>query len=123
MGQTARVIRNVVIHQQGQLPVVADLRALPAPGDANLVCTNMRTTDGKRPTFVDNVESWFVIPLVTVRFLEVPRASMTEAGEVTEEPVSEAELEAQRQAEEAEQAAQAAPAEPDPDLLARIRNV
>jgi hypothetical protein len=84
MGQTARVLKNVIIHQQGQLPVVADLRALPAPGDANLVCTNMRTTDGKRPTFVDQIESWFVIPMQTVRFLEVPKESMAEAGEMTQ---------------------------------------
>jgi hypothetical protein len=123
MGQTARVLKNVIIHQQGQLPVVADLRVLPAPGDVNLVCTNMRTTDGKRPTFVDHIDSWFVIPMDTVRFIEVPQASMAEAGEATQEPMSEAELEALRLADEAELAAQAAPAEPDPDLLARIRNL
>jgi hypothetical protein len=117
------VIKNAVIHQEGLLPVVADLRAMPAAGDINVVCTNMRTTDGKRPTFIDHIDSWFVIPMDTVRFIEVPKASMAQAGEVTEEPVSEAELEAQRLADEAERAAQAAPAEPDPDLLARIRNL
>ena len=111
------MIRNVVIHQQGQLPVLADLKALPAAGDVNLLCTNMRTTDGKRPTFIEHRESWFVIPLVTVRFLEVPRGSMTEGGEGEPEPVDE-----EGPAEE-QPVVEEPPAEPDPDLLARIRNL
>lgn len=117
------MIRNVVIHQTGQLPVVADLRALPAAGDVNLVCTNMRTTDGKRPSFIDDRENWFIIPLNTVRFLEVPRASMAAAGEEGEEVLSEAEQAAAAAVAEEERQAAEAPAEPDPDLLARIRNL
>jgi hypothetical protein len=109
------VIRNVVIHQAGQLPLVADLRALPAEGDVNLVCTNIHTADGKRPTFIDDGRNWFLIPLVTVRFLEVPRTSMTAAGQVENEFDDEV-VEEQPVVEEA-------PNEPDPDLLARIRNI
>jgi hypothetical protein len=115
IGQTARVIRNVVIHQTGQLPLVADLKALPTGGDVNLVCTNVRTADGKRPTFIDDRDNWFVIPLVTVRFLEVPRASMTESGEIEAEP--------EMPVEEEQPVVDEVPTEPDPDLLARIRNI
>lgn len=109
------MIRNVVIHQQGQLPVVADLKALPSGGDVNLLCTNMRTSDGKVPTFVDARNSWFVIPMATVRFLEVPRASMVEAGESEPEP--------EMVVEEEQPVVEEAPSDPDPDLLARIRNL
>jgi hypothetical protein len=109
------MIRNVVIHQAGQLPVVADLKALPATGDANLLCTNLRTADGKVPTFIDDRNSWFVIPLLTVRFLEVPRASMVEAGESEPEP--------ELVVEDGQAVGEEAPSDPDPDLLARIRNL
>ena len=115
MGQTAPVIRNAVIHQAGQLPLVADLKDLPGMGDVNLVCTNVRTTDGKRPTFIDEGSNWFVIPLVTVRFIEVPRASMSQAGEVEPEP--------EPVVVEEQPVVDETPAEPDPDLLARIRNL
>ena len=108
------MIRNVVIHQTGQLPIVADLKALPAMGDANLLCTNVRTTDGKRPTFIDEADSWFVIPLMTVRFLEVPRASMADTGDMDDDQIPD--VEEQPVVDEA-------PAEPDPDLLARIRDI
>jgi hypothetical protein len=116
IGQTARVIRNVVIHQQGQLPMVADLRELPAVGDVNLICTNVRTTDGKRPTFVDEQDSWFFIPLMTIRFLEVPKASLAAVDTGMED------LSAQASEEETAPVDEG-PTEPDPDLLARIREV
>ena len=118
IGQTGKVIRDVVIHQSGQLPLVADLKGLPEAGDANLVCTNVRTVDGKRPTFIDQRDNWFVIPLMTVRFIEIPRASMGVAGEMEILPTAE-----EQEAAEAQAVLDAAPAEPDPDLLARIRDV
>jgi hypothetical protein len=111
------VIRKVVIHQIGQLPLVADLRDLPAPGDVNLVCTNLRTVDGKRPTFIDHTDSWFLIPLVTVRFVEVPKAAMAGSGEDEQFMPEEA------TAEPEPAPVDEGPAEPDEDLLARIRNI
>jgi hypothetical protein len=117
IGQTGLVIRKVVIHQIGQLPIVGDLRELPAPGDVNLVCTNLRTVDGKRPTFIDHTDSWFLIPLVTVRFVEVPKGAMAGSGE--DEPFEpEEELTAPEPTPVDE-----GPNEPDEDLLARIRNI
>jgi hypothetical protein len=70
------VIRNVVIHMQGEQPLVADMEALPTPTDACLVCTNLRMTSGKRPTFVDHSDSTFLIPLLHIRFVEIPKAAM-----------------------------------------------
>jgi hypothetical protein len=111
------VIRNVVIHQAGQLPVVADIRELPAPGDANIICTNMRTVDGKRPTFVDHMDSWFLIPMLTVRFIEVPKSAMAGAGQ--EDDFAPEEVLEMAEPEPVDEG----PAEPDEDLLARIRNI
>jgi len=101
----------------GQLPLVADVRELPAAGDANVFCTNMRTVDGKRPTFVDHTDSWFLIPMVSIRFIEVPRESMAGAGQDDDyEPELLAEPAPPEPVDEG-------PAEPDEDLLARIRNI
>ena len=70
------MIRNVVIHMQGEQPLMADLEELPTPTDSCLVCTNLRTTNGKRPTFVDHVDSWFMIPMLHIRFVEIPKTSL-----------------------------------------------
>jgi hypothetical protein len=78
------VIRNAVIHLLSEQPVTADLFELPKPGDALLVCTNLRTLDGKRPVFIDQIESTFVFPYLHVRFVEIrperPGAPAAEAA-------------------------------------------
>jgi hypothetical protein len=51
---------------------VVDLIEEPKPGDISLICTNVRTLDGKRPVFIDQVDSTFVFPYVSVRFVEIP---------------------------------------------------
>ena len=112
------MIRNVVIHQTGQLPLVADIRELPAAGDANLMCTNMRTVDGKRPTFIDHTDSWFLMPMITIRFIEIPRDAMAGAGEDDDFAPPEEVLEIAEP-----EPVDEGPAEPDEDLLARIRNI
>jgi hypothetical protein len=70
------VIRNVVIHVSNEQPLVADLYGMPSSADVGLVCTNVRTLDGKRPIFIDHVDSTFFFPYLHLRFLEIP------AGEV-----------------------------------------
>lgn len=114
------MIRNVVIHQHGQLPFVADVQELPTASDANLICTNVRMADGKRPTFIEKTDSWFLIPMSTIRFLEVPRAAMAAGGQEMEE---ERQVAAPTDEELAEAALAEGPVEPDPDLLARIRDI
>jgi len=69
------VLRNAVIHLNNEQPVVADLFEFPTARDVAVVCTNMRTQDGKRPVFIDQSDSIFVIPLAYVRFIELPRVS------------------------------------------------
>jgi hypothetical protein len=53
-------------------PLLCDLREMPTSEDAGLVCTNVRLVDGRKPTFIDATDSWFLIPFHIVRFVELP---------------------------------------------------
>ena len=75
-------LRAAVIHLNNEQPVVADLFEFPTARDVAVVCTNMRTQDGKRPVFIDQSDSIFVIPLAYVRFIELPRGLGRDGGEV-----------------------------------------
>jgi hypothetical protein len=66
------VIRNVVIHVSNEQPLLADLYGMPSSADVGLVCTNVRTMDGKRPIFIDHIDSTFFFPYLHLRFLEIP---------------------------------------------------
>jgi hypothetical protein len=66
------VIRKAVLHLIGDQPLHVDLETLPLPGDVVLVCTNVTTTGGQRPSFIDASDSAFVFPFAQIRFLEVP---------------------------------------------------
>ena len=70
------MIRNVCIHVSNEQPLMADLYELPSADDAGLVCTNVRSMDGKRPVFIDAIGSTFFFPYHIVRFLEIPEAEM-----------------------------------------------
>jgi hypothetical protein len=70
------VIRNVVIHVSNEQPLLADLYAMPSNADVGLVCTNVRMLDGKRPIFIDQVDSTFFFPYLHLRFLEIPAGEM-----------------------------------------------
>lgn len=61
-------------------PLMADLHSLPTSTDACLLCTNLRTMSGKKPTFTDAIASWFLIPLSVVRFVEMPLASVDDSA-------------------------------------------
>jgi hypothetical protein len=74
------VIRDAVIHMNNEQPLVCDLRDMPDAADAGLLCTNLRLVDGRKPTFIDATDSWFVIPFHIIWFVELPLASV-EAGE------------------------------------------
>ena len=67
------MIRNVVIHASNEQPLMADLFDLPSAEDAGLLCTNLRMMDGKRPVFIDQIESTFFFPYHVIRFLEMPK--------------------------------------------------
>jgi hypothetical protein len=68
------MIRDAVVHLLNEQPLIADLPDLPLPGDATLVCTNLRTMARKRPIFVDDSASIFVFPYAQIRFVELPRS-------------------------------------------------
>jgi hypothetical protein len=69
------LIRDAVLHLQNEQPLLADLFTVPTSADSCVVCTNVRTLAGKRPLFVDRMDSIFLFPLEHVRFVEVPAAS------------------------------------------------
>jgi hypothetical protein len=70
------MIRNVVIHASNEQPLMADLFDLPSAEDAGLLCTNLRMMDGKRPVFIDHIESTFFFPYHVIRFLEMPKGAV-----------------------------------------------
>ena len=114
------MIRNAVIHVINEQPLLADLFNVPSAEDLTLVCTNLRTMNGKRPLFADHLESIFVFPYTHIRFVEIHPGATASAGDVpattgSSTPVPEA----------------APPPEPEPepdleideDFLRRIREV
>jgi hypothetical protein len=80
------VIRSAIIHFSGRLPLVADLRNLPDPSDQSVLATNVRTRDGKRPSFADDTESWFLIPLREVLAIELPSSLFDKSDEAAHAP-------------------------------------
>jgi len=70
------VIRDAVLHLNNEQPMIADLFELPSPADVGLRCTNLRTFDGKRPVFVDDMASVFFFPYLAIRFVEIPPAAV-----------------------------------------------
>jgi hypothetical protein len=73
------VIKNVVLHPLGDQPMLADLVVRPQPSDVNLLLTNLRTIDGKRPPALEYPDGVLLWPLATLRFVELPAASLTTA--------------------------------------------
>jgi hypothetical protein len=71
------VIRNAVLHIMNEQPMLADLFEAPAAGDVGLRCTNLRTLDGKRPVFIDDMASIFFFPYLHIRFVEIPAGAVT----------------------------------------------
>jgi hypothetical protein len=74
------MIRNVVLHLQGEQPMKADIESLPTAADAGLLCTNLRTLEGRKPLSTEYLDSVFLIPYNVIRFIEIPRVAIHEAG-------------------------------------------
>jgi hypothetical protein len=116
------MIKGVVIHLMNEQPLLADIEALPAPSDVAFVCTNLRTMNGKRPVFVDRMESTFVFPYSQIRFIEVP-----DPTRVGKQPTGSGEPQEARRDRDERPAAP--PPEPEPELeidedfLRRIREI
>ncbi len=134
------MIRNVILHLMGELPMKADIESLPTAADAGLLCTNLRTLEGRKPVSTEYLNSVFLLPYSYIRFIEVPRASIHAAGLDHDLPTGPAALPAEAGAvpdgvdvivtpaprvDMADAAASADEAlehvEPDAELLRRIR--
>lgn len=63
---------RAILHLLNDQPLAVELVEEPKPGDVAIICTNLRTIDGKRPVFIDFSTSRFVIPMAAVRFVEIP---------------------------------------------------
>jgi len=70
------VIHGAVLHFTSEQPLVCDLRALPTAADNCITITNLRYVDGRKPTFIDHADSWFLYPLSGLRFIEIPASAM-----------------------------------------------
>ena len=76
------MIRNAVLHINNEQPMLADLLVMPSTSDVTVLCTNLRTLNGKRPVFTDHLNSVFVFPLIHLRFIEIPPGSTEDLADV-----------------------------------------
>jgi hypothetical protein len=108
------MIRNAVLHLDNEQPLLADVYRLPEPADVGLLCTNVRTLNGKRPVFIDDSASVFYFPYRVIRFVEIPPASV---GIAAAPPSTEG------AAVPGEAGEPAADLELDEELLRRVREI
>jgi hypothetical protein len=66
------VIR-AILHLLNDQPLAVDLVEMPSPADVTVICTNLRTIDGKKPVFIDFATSTFAFPMAAIRFVEILR--------------------------------------------------
>ena len=122
------MIRDVVLHVNGEQPLLADLFEAPSPGDVGLRCTNLRQMNGKRPVFVDDIASIFFFPYLHIRFVEIPPAAVSGDSSLELPGGDGAERPARSRASASAPAAEPEPEaegelEIDEDFLRRIREV
>jgi hypothetical protein len=134
------MIRNVILHLHNEQPLKADIESLPTAADAGLLCTNLRTLEGRKPLTTEYLDSVFLIPYNIIRFIEIPRTSIDQAGLGMDLPIRPAQLPAEASgvtdhpgviitpppsgfgaAEAAPQEEALEHLEPDAELLRRIR--
>jgi hypothetical protein len=136
------MLRDIVVHILNEQPLKADLLFEPSPTDSVLVCRNLRTMNGRKPTMADHADSMFMLPFAQVRFVEISQKSIdAHEAEVAESRAAEPDGSAYSDAAPLERLAWLTdgrpPAEPpapepappeereglDDDLLRRIREV
>lgn len=110
------MIKGVVVHLSNELPIVVDMFEAPEAHAQSVRCTNVRTVDGKRPTFVHDPKATFVFPWHQIRLIELPPAAT--AAQASDKRVALSE-----QPEQPPPLPEPLDEEPDEDLLARIRSV
>ena len=66
---------RAILHLVSDQPLAVDLLEEPKPSDIAVVCTNVRSVDGKKPVMIDYSSSTFVFPMAMVRFVEIPQST------------------------------------------------
>lgn len=100
---------RAILHLLNDQPLSVELLEDPKPSDVAVICTNLRTMDGKRPVFIDFSTSTFVIPMAAIRFVEIPTG------------VEETDRAAAAAAAAADSAEESEDLEIDEDFLRRVR--
>jgi hypothetical protein len=119
------MIRDVILHVNGEQPLLADLFEAPSPGDVGLRCTNLRQMNGKRPVFVDDVASIFFFPYLHIRFVEIPPGAIS-GGDPAMAVMTDEDRAGRQRTPDGEPEVAAEPEadlEIDEDFLRRIREV
>ena len=87
---------RAILHLLNDQPLVVDVLDMPTAQDVTVICTNLRTVDGKKPVFIDYASSTFMFPLSSVRFVEIPPTGAEQeraAGRAIEAPAEPEDLE------------------------------
>jgi hypothetical protein len=116
------MIRDAVLHLLGEQPLLVDLFEAPSPSQFGVLCTNVRTTAGKRPLFVDRIDSTFLFPYTQVRFVEIaPEGERSTIGAESSATAAEAGTTEAGTTEAGTTEPEAAEIDLDEDFLRRIR--
>jgi hypothetical protein len=122
--ETRTVIKSVIVHIANELPIMVDLYEAPGPTASSVRCTNVRTVDGKRPAFIHDPRSTFLLPWHVIRLIEVPAGATpvhaTDTQVVVSDPVG---VTGPDHEPLDEPEPELVYEEPDEDLLARIRSI
>lgn len=90
MLSSGAMIRDAVLHLIDDQPILVDLFEMPTPRDNAVLGRNVRTLDGKRPSYIERSESTFVFPYGGIRFIELRSGATPDSdgdeGERTGEP-------------------------------------
>ena len=68
-----------MLHINNEQPLRADLFELPEGDTVLLRCTNIRTLNGTRPIFIDDLNSIIFFPMLHLRFIEILPRSQADA--------------------------------------------
>lgn len=117
------MIKSVIVHLTGDLPIMVDLFEAPGPTSTSVRCTNVRTVDGKRPAFIHDPRATFLLPWHLIRLMEVPAGAVAvpevDGRVVVSDPVGAVGHDPEPDAPELEPLDE----EAEEDLLARIRSI
>ncbi|HUP82671.1 MAG TPA: hypothetical protein VM284_00600 [Candidatus Limnocylindria bacterium] len=118
------MIKSVIVHLTSELPIMVDLYEAPSPNATSVRCTNVRTVDGKRPSFIHDPRATFLLPWHLIRLMEVPSDAVPVQEQDSQVVVSDPHgVVGHDPGPLEEPEPELLDEEPDEDLLARIRSI